>query len=156
MPRKNSLINIFCYGLPGVITKPICREYDSRWEEIERILNNQKYNNYLFLKQYTKTIENLLALCMFYRYVVGNIMGGYKLFNLINHYSEEERPILVGKYILDKKESNRILAVSIELENIRKRFQLDKCFFEFTETTDFLRNCINLYNTPEYEIDDTI
>lgn len=156
MPRKNTLINIFCYGLPGVVTKPICREYDSRWEEIERIWNDQKHNKYLVLKQYNTTIENLLALCLFYRYVVGNIMGGCKLFYRLNPCSEEERPIVVGKYILDKKESNRILAVSIELENIRKRFQLDEYFFEFTETIEFLRNCIKLYNKPEYEIDDTI
>lgn len=156
MPKKNSLINIFCYGLPGVVTRPICREYDFRWNEIERIWNNPRYDRYLLLKPYAETVENLLALSLFYRYVMGNITGGNMLFIRLNHNSEEERPIAIGSYILDKKESNRILAVSIELGNMRKRFQLDDYFFEFTETIDFLRNCIKLYNTPEYETDDTI
>lgn len=156
MPRRNSLINIFCYGLPGVVTRPICREYDSRLEEILRIWSNPKYDRYLFLERYAETIENLLALCLFYRYVMGNITGGNELFIRLNRYSEEEQPIVIGSYILDKKESNRILAVSIELGKMRRRFQLDDYFFEFTETINFLRNCIKLYNMPEYEIDNTI
>ena len=110
----------------------------------------------MFLKTYAETVENLLALCLFYRYVMGNITGGNELFIRLNRYSEEELPIVIGSYLLDKKESNRILAVSIELGKMRRRFQLDDYFFEFTETIDFLRNCIKLYNMPEYEIDDTI
>ncbi len=156
MPRKNSLINIFCYGLPGVVTRPICREYDTRWKEIERIWSNPKYNEYQFLKQNTEIVENLLALCLFYRYVMGNITGGNEFYIHINRYSNEERPIAIGSYILDKKESNKILALSIELKKMCKRFQLDDYFFEFTETIDFLRNCIKLYNKSEYEIDDTV
>ena len=143
MPNKNTLMNIFCYGLPGVITRPICREYDTRWEEIRRIWSNPKYERYMFLKSYTETIENLLALCLFYRYVMGNITGGNNLFIRLNHNSEEERSIAIGSFLLDKKESNRILALSIELGKMRRRYQLDDYFFEFTKTIDFLRNCRN-------------
>ncbi len=157
MPEKSSLINILCYGLPGGICHPMCNEFDARKAQIKQIWSKQ-YQKYMVLKEYESTIDALLAMSLFYRYVMGHIDGAtsfYKSVNKLNG-SNGECSIKIGSEILDKSQQNHMLASVITFSKIMKKYQLSSNFFKFKETIDFLKNCLNLYKTPEYETDDSI
>lgn len=157
MPKKSSLINILCYGLPGGICRPMCNEFDARKAQIKQIWAKQ-YQKYMVLEHYESTIDTLLAISLFYRYVMGHIDGAtsfYKSVNMLNG-SNDECSIKIGNEILDKGQQNHMLAAVITFSKIMKKYQLNSNFFKFKETIDFLKNCLNLYQTPEYETDDSI
>lgn len=69
--------------LPATITKPICREYDWRKIEIQRVWVGG-YERYLVLKPYESTIDSLLALSIFYRNIVVNLDGASDFYVKIN------------------------------------------------------------------------
>jgi len=157
MPEKSSLINILCYNLPGGICRPMCNEFDARKAQIKQIWAKQ-YQKYMVLEHYESTIDTLLAISLFYRYVMGHIDGAtsfYKSVNMLNG-SNDECSIKIGNEILDKGQQNHMLAAVITFSKIMKKYQLNSNFFKFKETIDFLKNCLNLYQTPEYETDDSI
>lgn len=157
MPEKSSLINILCCGLPAGICRPMCNEFDARKAQIKQIWTKQ-YQKYMVLEHYESTIDTLLAMSLFYRYVMGHIDGAtsfYKSINMLNG-SNEECSIKIGNEILDKGQKNHMLAAVITFSKIMKKYQLNSNFFKFKETIDFLKNCLNLYQTPEHETDDSI
>lgn len=89
---------------------------------------------------------------------MGHIDGAtsfYKSVNMLNG-SNDECSIKIGNEILDKGQQNHMLAAVITFSKIMKKYQLNSNFFKFKETIDFLKNCLNLYQTPEYETDDSI
>lgn len=148
MPAKNSLINIFASKLPASITKPICREYDWRKTEIRRVWDGG-YERYQVLASYESTIDALLALSIFYRHVVVNLDGASNFYVKINKGLDKEMPIKIGKFEFNEEERRRLMAVHIQLGKITDRYQITPHFFEYADTLDFLRNCLDLYNTPE-------
>ena len=74
MEQTSSLINILASKLPGSVTRPMYLEYNNRKREIERIWANPE-NHYKMLQDYKSTVESLLAISLFYRYVLGHIQG---------------------------------------------------------------------------------
>lgn len=150
MPAKNSLINIFTSKLPASITKPICREYDWRKTEIQRVWDGG-YERYQVLESYESTIDALLALSIFYRHVVVNLEGASNFYVKINRDLDKELPIKIGKFEFNEKERRRLKAVHIQLGKITERYQITPHFFEYADTLDFLRNCLDLYKTPEQD-----
>ncbi len=148
MPAKNSLINIFASKLPASITKPMCQEYDWRKNEIQRVWAGDN-NRYQKLETYESTIDALLALSIFYRHVVVNLDGASHFYVKINKDVDKEMPIKIGKFEFNKKEWNRLRAIHIQFGKITDRYQISPHFFEYADTLDFLRNCLNLYKTPE-------
>lgn len=148
MPAKNSLINIFTSKLPASITKPICREYDWRKTEIQRVWDGG-YERYQVLESYESTIDALLALSIFYRHVVVNLEGASNFYVKINRDLDKELPIKIGKFEFNEEERRRLKAVHIQLGKITERYQITPYFFEYADTLDFLRNCLDLYKTPE-------
>ena len=156
MPRKNSLMNILCFGLPAEITQPACKEYDWRWAEIQRIWSNPE-NNYSLLQPYETTVENLLATSLFMKYVLGGLYGADDFFVRLNKQNQSgECPVKIGSYVLDLKARNHLLAIKISFDKLIHKYQLTSEFFTYSETIEFLRNCIDLFRTQEREIDDTI
>lgn len=149
MPAKNSLINIFTSKLPASITRPLCREYDWRKTEIVRVWENG-YDKYKVLEDYEGTVDALLALSLFYRHVIVNLDGAAEFYVKINRGLDKEMPIKIGKFTFNIEERRRIQAVHIQITNIIEKYQITSRFFEYADTLDFLRNCLDLYNTPEY------
>ena len=71
MEQSSSLINILTYNLPGAITRPLFTEYNNRVKEIGDILGWEN-SAYKELCEYESVIESLLAMSLFYRYVLGH------------------------------------------------------------------------------------
>ena len=148
------LIKILCRKLPGSITRPLYQDYEKRWAEINNIWN-QEGNNYQVLREYETTVQSLLAASLFYRFVLAHMEGTAGFYNAINKNREKECVIKIGDSVIDKKQYNNLLGATIAFDKIRDMFQINDSFFEFSENVQFLRNCMDLYNRPEYEEDDT-
>lgn len=78
--KQTPLINILTYKLPSNVTHPIYLEYNSRRRELDRIWANPE-NNYQMLQDYISTIEALLAISIFYRHVMGHMLGAVSFCN---------------------------------------------------------------------------
>ena len=156
MQNNQAVINILTYGLSGLVTRPIYLEYNSRKKELDRIWA-RKSNHYQVLQDNASTIEALLAISIFYRHVMGFMQGATSFYKSVNKRCVgEECAISIGKSVLDKKQQNHLLAAVIRFNQIQEKYQLTPSFFEYSETIQFLRNCMDLDNRPEYEKDDTI
>ena len=70
--EQSPLINILTFGLPGIVTRPIYLEYNSRRRELDRIWANPE-NHYQELQGCVPTVEALLAISLFYRHVMGHM-----------------------------------------------------------------------------------
>lgn len=150
------IMNILTFGLPGTVTRPLYMEYTSRRKELDRIWAKGN-NRYQTLQGYVSTVEALLAISLFRRHVMGFMQGATSFYKLVNQQSVgKECAVSIGKSILDKKQQNHLLASVIRFNQIQDKYQLTPSFFEYSETIQFLRHCIDLYNRPEYEEDDTI
>lgn len=152
---QSNVINCFCYDLPAAVAQPLHREYEGKWAEIERILATPG-NNYQELMGYESTVQSLLALSLFYRYVYGHIETASGFYVAINKGQKRERSIKIGTSVFNKDEQNKIIGAIITFESICFRFQIQPAFFCFSETIQFVRKCRDLFLTPEYEEDDTV
>ena len=157
MEQTASLLNILTYKLPGIVTRPLFIEYNNRLREIDNILAWEE-SCYRALVDYQTVVELLLALSLFYRHVLGHIQGATSFYKTVNSRNgrDKESAIKVGKYVLDKVQQNHLLAAVITFNEIQTKYQLYSGFYEFSETSQFLKNCKNLLNIGEYEEDDTI
>lgn len=155
--RQSSIINILTYELPGDVTRSIYFEYTSRRRELDRIWANPG-NNYQMLQDYISIVEDLLAISIFYRHVMGYMQGAASFYKYVNQKSGIERncSIKVGKTVLDKKQQGYLSVAMINFRKIQDKYQLDTEFFYYSETIQFLRNCIKLFNQKEYEEDNSI
>ena len=156
MQHNTPILNILTVGLSGSVTRPIYLEYNSRQKELNRIWANEN-NRYQILQNHKSTVEALLAISIFYRHVMGFMQGATSFYKSVNKKCiGGECAISIGQSVLDKKQQNHLLAAVIQFNQIQDKYQLTPSFFEYSETIQFLRHCIDLYNRPEYEEDDTI
>ena len=154
MPAKYSLMNILCYELPWNLTQPMCNEFDGRKSQILKIWEGG-YEEYIELRNYEKTIDSLLAVCVFYRYVIGSMNGASDFFCYLNKKNVRKKScnIRCGKFRLNLEQYNKILSVSIGFKKIKDKYQLGDWFFSFQDTLGFLRNCKELYNLTKNSSD---
>lgn len=157
MQQQTPIINILTYGLSGIVTRPIYLEYNSRRRELDRIWSNSE-NNYKMLQDYVPTVEALLAISLFYRHVMGHMLGATSFYKCVNkEYGRgNECAIKIGKTVLGIEQQRHLMAAIISFGKIRDKYQLAPAFFEYSETIQFLRNCKDLFYQKEYEEDDTI
>lgn len=150
MSASNILLNTLCLGLPGFLTKPMYREYESRKLEILKIWE-KGYKGYKVLRDYEKVIDSLLSLCIYYRYVLGCMNGASEFFHYLNNQDKRKKDcnIRCGEFRFNREQYNKILSVSIAFKNIKEKYQLNNTFFEFSDTLDFLKNCRELFYTKE-------
>lgn len=157
MEQTASLLNILTYKLPGIVTRPLFMEYNNRLREINNILAWEE-SSYRVLGDYQTVVESLLAMSLFYRHVLGHIQGATSFYKTVNSRNgrDNESAVKLGRYILDKTQQNYLLAAVISFNEIQVKYQLYPTFYEFSETSQFLKNCINLLNIGEHEEDDPI
>ena len=157
MEQTASLLNILTYKLPGIVTLPLFMEYNNRLREINNILAWEE-SSYRVLGDYQTVVESLLAMSLFYRHVLGHIQGATSFYKTVNSRNgrDNESAVKLGRYILDKTQQNYLLAAVISFNEIQVKYQLYPTFYEFSETSQFLKNCINLLNIGEHEEDDPI
>lgn len=157
MEQTASLLNILTYKLPGIVTRPLFMEYNNRLREINNILAWEE-SSYRVLGDYQTVVESLLAMSLFYRHVLGHIQGATSFYKTVNSRNgrDNESAVKVGRYILDKTQQNYLLAAVISFNEIQVKYQLYPTFYEFSETSQFLKNCKNLLNIGEHEEDDPI
>ncbi|MCQ2351346.1 MAG: hypothetical protein MJ003_05160 [Paludibacteraceae bacterium] len=148
MTNTSSLINIFLYMLPGKIAQSMHREYEWRKMEIQRIWNNEN-NSYSVLQNFASTIDALLTLSLYYRYIVSKFDGVSAFYVNVNRGCTAETPITIGKFTFDSNERRRLLAIHIQFSQLVDKYQISSHFFEYADTLGFLRNCLDLYHTPE-------
>lgn len=143
---ENELINILCYKLPGDLSRAVHKEYENRWNEIQRILVYPK-TRFKVLENYPKTLQCLLAMSTFYRRVLSGMEGASDFYKTVNKDVSNNRcrPIAIGKYRLDKEEYNKLLAIHISFQKMREKFGINEQLFEYTETEEFLTNCKDYY-----------
>lgn len=155
--EQSPIINILTYGLPGDITRIIYLEYNSRRREIDRIWANSE-NHYQMLQGYVSTVETLLAISIFYRYVIGHMYGAVSFYKSVNQKlgMEKECAIKAGKKVLDREQQRHLLSAVINFRQFQNKYQLEPVFFEYSETIQFLRNCKDLLYQKEYEENDSI
>ena len=151
------IINILTYGLPGNVTRPLYLEYNIRRRELDRIWANPN-NHYQELQGEERVVEALLAISLFYRYVMGHMKGAVSFCRSVNKKlgNEKECAIKVGKTLLDSAQQRHLHSAVITFNQIQDKYQLDPVFFEYSETIQFLRNCKVLFHLEEYEEDDTV
>jgi len=157
MEQQPPIINILTYGLPGNVTRPIYLEYNSRRRELDRIWANPD-NNYRMLQDFVPTVEALLAISLFYRYVMGHMQGATSFYKSVNQKIGKEGvcAITVGKTVLDGEQQRHLLSALITFGRIQDKYQLAPNFFEYSETIQFVRNCKDLFYLKEYEEDDSV
>ena len=156
MQKSTPILNILTKGLSGDVTHPIYLEYNSRRKELDRIWVKSD-NHYQMLLNHVSTVEALLAISLFYRHVMGYMQGATSFYISVNQRSVgKECAISIGKSVFDKNQQNHLLAAVIRFNKIQNKYQLSPAFFEYSENIQFLRNCRDLFNLPEYEEDDTI
>ncbi len=159
MEQTESLIDILTYKLSGTIKTPLLTEYNNRLREIGNILSWEK-SNYRVLLDYKAVIEALLAMSLFYRYMLGHIQGATSFYKTVNskNGSEKECAIRIAKFVLDKEQQRYLLATVMAFNEIQVKYQIHPTFYEFSETCQFLKNCKDLLYLREYEEqdDDTI
>ena len=155
MEQADSLINILTDRLSGTIKTPLLTEYNNRLREIGNILSWEE-SNYRVLLDYKAAIEALLAMSLFYRYVLGHIQGATSFYKTVNskNGNEKECAIKVARFVLDKEQQNYLLATVIAFNEIQVKYQIHPSFYEFSETSQFLKNCKDLLILGEYA-DDT-
>lgn len=154
---QGSILNILCRKLPGFLTQPMFNEYENRRSQIAEIYQ-RGYKTYIPLKEYAHVIDSLLALCIFYRYVIGNMTGASGFFSFLNKQNGRKKDceIRCGDFRLNREQYNKILSVSFEFELIREKYQLGDWFFEFSDVPGFLQNCKKLLDMPEYMTDNNL
>lgn len=147
--NNTPIFNILCSHLPSSVTQPMSQEYEKRAAEIERIWRKPN-NNYAILENSKSTVYSLLAISIFYKYVLGHIEGATGFYQSLNNNisPKMERSIRFGTSLLDKKQYNHMKGVVIAFRQIKDKFQITNSFFEFSETIQFLRKCRDLYNMP--------
>ena len=156
MQNSTPILNILTKGLSSAVTHPIYLDYNGRRKELDRIWANTD-NYYRMLQNNASTVEALLAMSLFYRHVMGYMQGATSFYKSVNKRCVgTECAISLGKSVLNKKQQNRLLAAVIRFNQIQDKYQLTPAFFEYSETIQFLRNCKDLYNRPEYEENDTV
>lgn len=153
--KTSSLLDILTYRLSGKVTGPLYVDYKSKSQEIERIWKKEG-NAYWMLQDYASTVDALLAVSLFYRHVFGHIQGASSFYTSINRGLDKECAISIGSSTLDNEQQRHMQAAVIRFGKILDKFQIGMWFFEFSETVEFLRNCKELFNTKEYETDDTV
>lgn len=157
MSQSSALINILTYNLPGAITRPLFTEYNNRIKEIENILGWEN-SAYKELRDYETVVESLLAMSLFYRYVLGHFQAATSFYKTVNQRCEKEKEcaIRIGRSVLDKEQQNHLLAAVIAFGNIRDKYNIFPGFFEFSETAQFLRNCKDLLTVRYYEDEESV
>lgn len=150
MQNRQSILNILCYELPGFLTRPMFNEYESIKRQIIRIWEDG-YQVYLPLKEYERVVYSLLAVCIYYRYVLGSMSGASDFYAYLNKkvVKKKDCEIRCGEFRLNQEQYNKLLSVNIAFNRIRDRYQISDAFFEFSDTIGFLRNCLDLLNMPE-------
>ena len=157
MEQSSALINILTYNLPGAITRPLFTEYNNRVKEIGDILGWED-SAYKELCEYESVIESLLAMSLFYRYVLGHFQAVTSFYKTVNQRcgSEKECAIKIGRIVLDKEQQNHLLGAVIAFGKIREKYNIFPAFFEFSETAQFLRNCKDLLTVKYYEDEEPV
>jgi hypothetical protein len=157
MERPTSLINLLTYELSGSITRPLYLEYNSRKKEIARIWAKPN-NRYQFLQEYETTVDALLAISLFYRYVMGHIEGASTFYTAINKKSGRDKEVAIhmGNRVYDMEQHGHLLSAVIAFQKFQDKYQLAPWFYEYSETVQFLKNCKDLFYLKEYEEDDSI
>lgn len=142
----SELINILCYKLSGDVSRAVHNEYENRWNEIRHIWEYPQ-NRFKILERYSKTVQHLLAMSTFYRRVLSGMNGACDFYKTVTKdvSDDKERSISIGKYRLDKREYNKMLAIQITFRKLREKYGIDDYLFEYTETEEFLTNCKDLY-----------
>lgn len=153
--KSSSLLDILSFKLSGKVTGPLYVDYRSKRQEIDRIWKKTD-NAYSMLQNYESTVEALLAISLFYRHVLGHIQGASSFYTSINRRNDNECAISIGNSILDNEQQRHMQAAVIRFGKILDKYQIGLWFFEFSETVEFLRNCKELFNIKEYEVDDTV
>jgi hypothetical protein len=154
--EKAPLINILCANLPGDVSRSVYNEYESRWDEVERIWTSYP-DGFVHLKQYKTTVMHLLAMSTFYRRVLSGFDGArdfYKTISKADYNQKAGRAILIGKYKLDEEQYRKLQAVQISFCKLKEKFGIPDTFFEYFETIDFLRHCMLLNNFDTTQDDD--
>ena len=157
MERTSILINILTFNLPGAITRPLFTEYNNRIKEIDKILGWEN-SAYKELREYESVVESLLAMSLFYRYVLGHFQAATSFYRTVNQRcgKEKECAIRIGRTVLDKEQQNHLLAVVMAFGKIRDKYNIFPAFFEFSETAQFLRNCKDLLTVRYYEDEESV
>lgn len=135
------MIEKFCSRLPREISNPMYNEYYNRMREINFILQNR--DAYKNLISFSKTIELVLALAIFYKRVISNMDGAVKFAGTVFRNSEADA-IKIGTYKLTEAEKNRIAAIVINFNVLLEKYSLTHDILTTVETKDLLRKIKNL------------
>ena len=157
MEQNDSLLKILTYKLPGVVTRPLFTEYNNRLRDIAKIWSWEK-SKYRVLQEYEPVIYSLLAMSLFYRHVLGHMQGANSFYKTLNPTkgSDKECRISIGRTVLDSKQQGQLEAIRISFNHIQEKYQIYPAFYDFSETSQFLKNCKDLLSIPEYEEDNSI
>lgn len=78
--------------------------------------------------------------------MIANLDAAVKFYGTVNRYSNAET-IRIGNYQFTGDEKNKLLGLTINYNNLRKRFGIPDDFVDYTLTKEFLRKCLSLLYT---------
>jgi hypothetical protein len=143
---ETPIINILTYGLPFDLANQMYNEYQNRLTEVKYILEVSKY--YKSLKVEIDVVELILALSIFYKRVICNLNAAIKFHNTVNKYSEAEI-IQIGKYNFSNQEKNSLLSLTLNFNELTKKYGLTNYYFDYFETKELLRKIRELKSSSE-------
>ena len=135
------MIEKFCSRLPREISNPMYNEYYNRLKEINFILENR--DAYKHLLQYKKTIELILSLSIFYKWVIANMDAATKFAGTVFSNSSAIA-IKIGSYDLTGSEKNRIIAVVMSYNSLTEKYSLTNDLLATMETKDLIKKIKDL------------
>lgn len=136
------MIRSFLKDLPYTLTQPMYREYDDKCRELARWSQHSRYQKAKSYLQQREAIQLILALGIYYRYVVAPLSSCANFFERLE--SEFEAGLTVGgrKISPDFRASLQIAAE--HFHDLLKPFGLGTSFFAQTDVKRIVMTLIEL------------
>lgn len=135
------ILGIMTYRLSKELSRPIYSEYESRYKDIEYLLQHNK--SFWKIKKDIKTIEILLAMSIYYKRVIANLHGACNFHKTV-HSTSNANVIEIGNYRFDRAENNKMLHIVLAFKAIQTKYRIMDFVFEYNETKGFLDNVVRL------------
>ena len=104
---ETPIINIFCYSLPGDVSRKIYNEFNGRFKDVKYMVS--KYDYYSNLRQHEQAIEIMLAMTIFYKRIITNLDSAIKFYGTVTKHSQTDT-VKIGTY--DLNDNNNKLSKS--------------------------------------------
>jgi hypothetical protein len=131
------MISLFTKRLPRDLSRGLYFEYQKFSRDLKFLLGQKftQVSDYQF-----ELLKILLAMGVFYNYVLMQLDGAYTFLNQMKDYNVGS--VIIGSYKLDNAEKKRIGKALSHFKHILRKFNIELDIFEFSDTETFLNKSL--------------